>query len=218
MHIQTDSFESNKIASLLEQIDIRNEPLDIQPSLSKIQNKAEVTQVYKDLEGQNDQISRLASLSLIFCFELNAYVLYEPNFFFNKYRLITLRSDLYGQMNIHFDLLKYKSYCRSKEQRALKAGLAKQIWSDPTAKGLFGASEEAGYFGGNGSNGWKLIALTNFALDVFMHEQGLRLVRLSPYDTLMINGRLLSLKDVLISNDLNVNEKVQQFLKRQLFT
>ena len=216
MYIQTDSFESNKIASLLEQIDIRNEPLAVQPFLGKIQNKAELIQVYKDLDGQHDQISRLASLSLIHCFDLDAYVLFEPNFFFNKYRLVTLRSDLYDQMNIHFDLLKYKSYCRSKEQNALKAGLAKQIWSDPTAKDLFGASEEAGYFGGNGSNGWKLIALTNFALDVFMHEQGLKLIRLSPYDTLMVNGRLHSLKELLLSSDPNVNEKVQQFLKRQL--
>lgn len=129
-----------------------------------------------------------------FCLEL------DDQTTFNRYRLKTFRSSIYGSFP-GVKAEKHRIYCNKFEKECLKAGLARGIWTNRVAEHIFGKSEDPGDFGLNGSAGWKLIALENYLKDVYARYKKIRLLRITVWDEIMINKQLVKIGDLLTNPD-----------------
>ncbi len=210
-------FEWQMISSCFEQINGRNEIVTIRFNPAKDLPIAPVETVVCALEGDFKQVlQETFHIKVIHLYEFNTFLLYEPAFHFNRYRLITLRDEFYDE-HTGFNVPQFKTYCRTKEQEALKAGLQADIWDMKAAHSIFGASEEAGYFGGKGSNGWKFIALANYLTDLFFTtKRKSPCYRFTPYDTLMKDGKLVQLNQLLKSRDSGAQQSMLKFFIRKM--
>jgi len=209
-------YEWKIINKYLEEVNCRNEISSVEFTIKDFNDTILLKETLQEFELEpSDLVGKILRFNVIYLFELEKYLIYEPTFHFNKYRLITLRDELYHNYS-PFDIQKYRNYCRIKEQEALKSGLKPEIWSLKYGEELFGTSEEAGYFGGKGSSGWKYIAVANFLLDAFSHEKNLDFQRFSPYDTLMVEGKLIQLQVLLLSREPKHKVSVQKYLVRKL--
>jgi hypothetical protein len=146
--------------------------------------------------------------------EKSAVVLDEENAF-NRYRLITLNSKIYGE-NKFFNTESYKRYCRQFESECLKSASAADKWSNTYAESCFGKSSGNGDLSGEGSAAWKMKAFTDFITDLSSIINRFHLVRLSVYDNLLINKQLVKLNQILLSKS-EVNEPyIWKYLSRRL--
>lgn len=209
-------YEWKIINKYLEEVNCRNEISSVEFTIKDFKDTIILKDTLQEFElGPSDLVGKTLKFNIIYLFEFEKYLIYEPTFHFNKYRLITLRDELYHNYS-HFDIHKHRNYCRTKEQEALKSGLKPEIWSFKEGVELLGSSEEAGYFGGKGSSGWKYIALANYLLDTYCHEKNFAFHRFSPFDTLMVNGKLLQFQTLLMSSELKHKVTVQKYLVRKL--
>jgi hypothetical protein len=122
---------------------------------------------------------------------------YDDEVHFNRYRLNTLKTDVYNVFNFPW-LDSYKRLCRTYEKDCLKAGLQERIWNGPPiAAKVFGKSEDIGDLSGNGSSGWKLNAYNDAQYDLLTRLHGYKLIRIPQYENLMIGGALKKLDDLI---------------------
>jgi hypothetical protein len=187
----------------------------------------EVVPKYLDAKGKNwlkeilDDLGGNGSLPLLeklkFDFKVGRHlILWDEELHFNRYRLISLRSDLYSEMNFTFSDA-YKRLCRTYEKEALKSGFQTRIWNGPPlAKHLFGAASEPGDFSGNGASGWKLQAYNDAQIDLQTRIHGYKLIRLSPFETLMTGGSLKRLDQLLVNPKEEQLGMLYQWLTRKL--
>ncbi|WPR77442.1 hypothetical protein [Algoriphagus sp. NG3] len=156
-----------------------------------------LSEIYGDLGGVG-QIPLLKKLK--FDFKLGRHlVLYDEEIHFNRYRLISYRSDFYSEMNFPFTETQ-KRLCRTYERDCLKVGLQQRVWNGPPlARHSFGEAGEPGDFSGNGASGWKLIAYNDAQVDLQTRIHGYKLFRIAPYETLMTGGSLKRLDQLLIN-------------------
>ncbi|WP_375578337.1 hypothetical protein ABWH96_15035 [Marivirga tractuosa] len=208
----------NPLQHYLEEIDLRTDFLKIDIDFKKIfhQNTSYFDQLAEEMELKWDEF---LEKDLGFSFELlhlqptEYYLFFEPEYHFNRYRLKTLRNSFYQDIPF-FDLQKWRTYCRSKEKEAFKGGLTNEIWTNPLAEKLLGKADEQGYFGGNGSPGWKLHAIANFCLDLYCHQHKIKFLRLTPYDSFMAQGKI-----ELLGNSLKLRKQeqpIQQMMSRKI--
>ncbi|NVK48219.1 MAG: hypothetical protein HWE09_00530 [Cyclobacteriaceae bacterium] len=150
-------------------------------------------------------------------FKINRHlVLWDTEVHFNRYRLTSLRSDLYSEFNFSF-VDSYKRLCRTYEKDAVKAGLQLRVWNGPPiANKLFGEGNEPGDFSGNGAPGWKLQAYNDSQIDLLTRIHGYKLVRLCPYETLMTGGSLKRLDQLLINPKEEQREMIFNWLMRKI--
>jgi hypothetical protein len=126
-------------------------------------------------------------------------ILWDEELVFNRYRGITFKSELYEEFQFTF-LEGHKRLCRTYEKEALKAGMQQRIWEgSPLATRLFGQPSEPGDFHGVGATGWKLLAYNHLQVDLLTRIHGYKLIRLSPYETIMTGGSLKRLDQLLIN-------------------
>lgn len=126
-------------------------------------------------------------------------MLWDNELIFNRYRGITFRSNMYEEFQFTF-LEGHKRLCRTYENEALKLGMQQRIWEGaPLATQIFGQSSDPGDFHGNGATGWKLLAYNHLQVDLLSRIHGYKLIRLSPYETLMTGGSLKRLDQLLIN-------------------
>ena len=125
-------------------------------------------------------------------------VLLDESIHFNRYRTKTLRSSFYEKLS-SFPLAKYRTYCRKFEVESLKTGTSNPYWTNEEAEEHFGPSQQSGDLGLSGSSGWKLNALKDFSIDIIARQRKIRLLRLSVWDDLMVNRRLVRFNDLLMS-------------------
>jgi hypothetical protein len=126
-------------------------------------------------------------------------ILWDDELAFNRYRGITFRSEMYDEFQFTF-LEGHKRLCRTYEKEALKAGMQQRIWEgSPLATRLFGQPSEPGDFHGIGATGWKLLAYNHLQVDLLTRIHGYKLIRLSPYETIMTGGSLKRLDQLLIN-------------------
>lgn len=210
-------LEWAQLSKHLEAIDYRNEIVSISLDPKILLNNPDVKELLSSLEANiKPEWPHEISFQLLYFYEHNKYLLLEPDFHFNKYRLISLRADFYTKFSNTFDLVKFKNYCRTKQEEASKSGLRKGIWHSKAAEKIFGPSEDSGYFGGTGSSGWKYIALCNFFLDLYAEFNEIQLYRIAPYENLMLRGKLFSLNSLINSSDPLVIQAIQTFFVRKL--
>lgn len=154
-------------------------------------------EIFTDLDG-NGKIPLLEKLKFDFKIGRNLF-LYDEEIHFNRYRLITLKSDLYFEFKFHFSDTQ-KRLCRTYEKECLKVGMQQRIWNGPpVAKHCFGEASEPGDFSGNGAIGWKLTAYNDAQFDLQTRIHGYKLFRISPFETLMTGGSLKRLDQLLIN-------------------
>lgn len=134
---------------------------------------------------------------------------------FNRYRLKTLRSPIY-QKFLGVKPEKYRSHCKKYENECIKSGTTSEIWNNKKAEALFGESEKAGDLGLNGSAGWKLKAFEDFLKDIYSKYAKIKLLRISVWDEVLINGQLKKLGDLLNTPDKKTSEFLLKFIERRV--
>lgn len=99
----------------------------------------------------------------------------------------------------------------------MKAGFQGRHWNGPpVARQWFGDSEEIGDFSGNGSAGWKLRAYNDAQIDLLSRIHGFKLIRISPFETLMTGGALRRLDQLLMNPKEEQQKVVSSWLLRKL--
>lgn len=175
----------------------RDFELEIVPKYLDQKGQEWLSEIYEDLGGIG-KIPLLEKLKFDFKIGRNLFV-YDEELHFNRYRLISFRSDLYHEFNFPF-LEMQKRLCRTYEKECLKVGLQQRIWNGPPiAKHCFGEGSEMGDFSGNGAIGWKLTAYNDAQFDLQTRIHGFKLFRLTPFETLMTGGSLKRLDQLLIN-------------------
>jgi hypothetical protein len=143
-------------------------------------------------------------------------ILWDEELVFNRYRGITFMSDLYEEFQFTF-LEGHKRLCRTYEKEALKVGMQQRIWEGPPlATRVFGQPSEPGDFHGVGATGWKLIAYNHLQVDLLTRIHGYKLIRLSPYETIMTGGSLKRLDQLLINPKEEQRSMLFAWLMRKL--
>ena len=126
-------------------------------------------------------------------------ILWDDELAFNRYRGITFKSEMYEEFQFTF-FEAHKRLCRTYEKEALKVGTQQRIWEgSPLATRMFGKPSEPGDFHGVGATGWKLLAYNHMQVDLLSRIHGYKLIRLSPYETIMTGGSLKRLDQLLIN-------------------
>ncbi len=143
-------------------------------------------------------------------------ILWDDEVNFNRYRGISLRSPMYEEFQYTF-FEGHKRLCRTFEKEALKAGMPKRIWDGPPlATRIFGSSSDPGDFHGEGASGWKLGAYNQMQVDLLTRIHGYKLIRLSPYETIMTGGSLKRLDQLLINPKEEHRSMLYGWLMRKL--
>ncbi|SIN76990.1 DUF7255 family protein [Algoriphagus halophilus] len=195
-----DNLITRQLQGILKEGEVefeRDFELEVNPKFLDQKGKDWLDEIYEDLGGIGE-VPLLKKLK--FDFKINrSLVLYDDELHFNRYRLISYRSDFYKEFNLPFYEAQ-KRLCRTYEKDCLKAGLQDRVWSGPPiAKHSFGLASEPGDFYGNGSSGWKLQAYNDAQTDIQTRIHGYKLIRITPYETLMTGGSLKRLDHLLMN-------------------
>ena len=134
---------------------------------------------------------------------------------FNRYRLHTLGSDIYRQLN-SFPQQLYKEYCINHEEQCLKAGGFGGNWSNPSCEKYFGNASDLKDLSGNGSPRWKQRAFYDFLKDISIITNRIPLVRISIWDSLIIDGIPILVMDVLKKNDHRCVEGLKALIQQRI--
>lgn len=188
--------------------------LEVNPTFLDEQEKNLLKESYQELDGLGD-FPLLKKLK--FDFKTKRFlILYDEEYHFNRYRLKTLRSEIYHKFNFQFFETK-KRLCRSFEKDCLKVALNERRWyGPPIAKTCFGKGNDPGDFSGEGSPGWKLQAFNDLQIDLQTRLHGYKLIRLSPYETLMIGGSLRRIDQLLMNPSDETRGRILNWLLRKL--
>lgn len=195
-----DNLITRQLQGILKEGEVefeRDFELEVNPKFLDQKGKEWLDEIYEDLGG----IGEAPLLKkLKFDFKINrSLVLYDDELHFNRYRLISYRSVFYKEFNLPFYEAQ-KRLCRTYEKDCLKAGLQGRVWSGPPiATHSFGVASEPGDFYGNGSSGWKLLAYNDAQTDIQTRIHGYKLIRITPYETLMTGGSLKRLDHLLMN-------------------
>jgi hypothetical protein len=134
---------------------------------------------------------------------------------FNRYRLQTLRIDLYLETDF-FDVNSYRRNCRRYEKECIKSAANRKNWTSELAEAHFGKAVEPGEFYSNGSPLWKMRAFRDFLTDHHFWASEISFARISIYDNVMIDKKLMRLDQLLIGNNKKYDKLIEKFLIRRL--
>ncbi|HEY8400317.1 MAG TPA: hypothetical protein VIK89_03590 [Cytophagaceae bacterium] len=211
------SVKTDYLLSVLEKNDCRHLkgslPLVTEKDIRKAGLYDEAQETYVELGGKGSFPVDPAPYAI----ELeNAAIILDDDLHFNRYRAITLRSQVYQKIKtVQVD--NYKRFCRQFESECIKAGIAGDRWTNQRSESFFGLSQqERGDLSGNGSAEWKYKAfrdyLTDLANVIFKHK----VIRISIYDNLMVNNQLIQFNKLLLSRKEENEKYVFNYLQRRL--
>lgn len=182
---------------------ITKEQLRLEPQLF-----SEVERMYKELGGTNvdDFPIRYGSWDIStrdFIIELD-----EENHF-NRYRLLTLKSDIYQQIK-GFPINDYRKYCENYESSCVKFG---KFWKTDSTEKLFIKSDINGKLDGSGSSRWRQRAFYDYLKDFTGIITGIPVIRISIYQNFegMLVKDILNKKDKKVISDL-VHNSINKWL------
>lgn len=197
------------------ELDVEQEfVFEINPSFLDIQAKEILEKAFGSLGG-NSEYPLLRKLK--FDFKIKRFlILYDEEYHFNRYRLNTFKSELYNLFTFQF-VETQKRLSRSFERDCLKVALQERKWfGPPIARACFGEGSEPGDFSSTGAPGWKLQAFNDLQIDLQTRIHGYKLIRLSPYETLMISGGLKRLDQLLINPKEETRAAILKWFERKL--
>lgn len=128
----------------------------------------------------------------------NLIVELDEQLHFNRYRLLTLESPLYGRLP-RFPLGDYKRYCGMHEQVCVQDGSWGGRWTNDSCERQFGTAGSPRSLDKNGSPRWKQRAFYDFSKDLGALVAGTSVVRIAVWDMLSDQGRTASVADILDS-------------------
>lgn len=170
-------------------------------------------EIFEELEGVSDDLPLTYTLPHLQCED--AYIVFNDSLTFNRYRAITLRSDFYDEFT-QLPLQNYRRYCRSNEKQCLASGTAGNQWTNKTAEYYFGSSQERGDLGLSGSAEWKKRAFEQFQFDLLCKATNKKVIYISIYDVIMINGQLTPIEKLTLSQNEQSTKYLWNYLKRLL--
>lgn len=174
--------------------------------------RGDILEVYEDLGGKTALPPFEARpFDLEF---MTKVVLFDDEPWFNRYRMITLRSEIYEKSKLPVQT--YRKWCRNEEKECLKGGLSPNVWTNREAESYFGKSEDPGDFGLNGSAGWKLKAWKDYLADISGKLGHYEVVRIPIYEEIMIEGKLKRFKDFLLYRKPEDEKYIASFMRRKL--
>ena len=187
---------------------------EVQPRYLDARCKSWLSTILEDLGGKGS-FPLFEKVPVDFKFG-RTLILWDEELVFNRYRGITFRSDLYEEFQFTF-LEGHNRLCRTYEKEALKVGMQQRIWEGPPlATRVFGQPSEPGDFHGVGATGWKLLAYNHLQVDLLTRIHGYKLIRLSPYETIMTGGSLKRLDQLLINPKEEQRSMLFAWLMRKL--
>lgn len=188
--------------------------IEVNPKFLDSKGKVWLKEIFEDLGGKGS-FPLLEKLK--FDFKIGRHlIIWDEELHFNRYRLATFRSEMYSEWTFPFSE-GHKRLCRTYEKECLKAGMQQRIWNGPpVAKTVFGEASESGDFSGNGAIGWKLLAYNDAQYDIQTRLHGYKLIRLSPYETLMTGGTLKRLDQLLVNPKEEQRAVLYNWLARKL--
>ncbi len=188
--------------------------LEVNPEFLDLKGKMWLKEIFDDLGGVGD-LPLLEKLKFDFKLGRNL-ICWDDESHFNRYRLGTLRSEMYSEWTFSFSEA-HRRLCRTFEKECLKSGMQQRNWNGPPiAKSLFGDASDSGDFTGTGAIGWKLLAYNDAQYDLQTRLHGYKLFRLSPYETLMTGGSLKRLDQLLVNPSEEQRVMLYNWLKRKL--
>jgi hypothetical protein len=212
-----DNLMTRQLDLILRENKAEYEPefeLEVNTSFLDLKGKFWLREIYEDLDGVGD-FPLLEKLKFDFKINRNLIV-WDDELHFNRYRLITFRSELYTDFTYQFSE-GVKRVCRTFEKECLKSGMQERVWNgSPFAKKCFGKASEPSDFTLNGSPGWKLTAYNDAQMDLQSRIHGYKIFRLYPYETLMTGGSLKRLDQLLINPKEEQQLMIFNWLMRKL--
>ncbi len=202
-------------ALLLDEVNFdQNFQLSVKSNSLEGKGNKLLDQAYKDLGGAQSSPT-LKSLKIDF--KIGDYLfLYDNPHHFNRYRLKTLKSDLYEVFSFPW-YTTYLRLCRVHERECLLSGLQERVWNGPPiAQENFGPSEIPGDLSGNGSAGWKLNADNDLQYDLVSRLHGFKIIRIPAYEHLMIGGSLKRIDHLLLRPNEATLKAIASWLKRKM--
>lgn len=194
-----------------------NKEIDFEVNVSKIISQEPyqslLQEVYEDLEGEGEKFPVTYSKPDFQCED--AYIIFHDSLTFNKYRNLTLRSEFYDEFE-GFSMQNYRRFCRANESKCLSAGSAGGLWTNAEAEHYFGKSQDRGDLGLSGSAQWKKHAFEQFLFDVVAKVENKKVVYISIYDVIMINGQLTPIEKLTLSQNAQSAKYLWNYLKRLL--
>lgn len=142
-------------------------------------------------------------------------IMIEEDTFYNRYRAITLRSSLYDHLS-NINVETHKRYCRQYESECLKSASNIKQWSNSESEKYFGQSQDIGDLSSPGPSLWKMKAFQNFVTDVSSLINKTTVFRLSPYDNLVINGKMIKVKEFLLYRNPTNEVYLLKYIQRAL--
>lgn len=212
-----ESLIIRQLEEILQEVEVdfdRDFNLEVNQDFLDQKSKDWLHESFGDLGGQGD-FPLLHKLKFDFKVE-RVLLKYDDEAHFHRYRLATLKSDVYSQFSFDF-IQGYRRLCRTYERDCLKVGMQQRVWyGPPLATSLFGEGSEPGDFYGNGAIGWKLAAFNDLQMDLQSRLHGYKLVRFSPYETLMTGGSLRRIDQLLMNSTEETRKALGNWLKRKL--
>lgn len=143
----------------------------------------DIISVYKNLGGVTDKlIFRLGGYDI----QTDKFIIeLDEELHFNRYRKITLQSQLYNELK-KFPLENYKKYCDIYELQCLKAGSYGGKWCNSSTEKQFGKSSTKGDLNGNGASRWKQRAFYDFLKDISHLFIDVNIIRILVWDEVII--------------------------------
>lgn len=194
-----------KVDTILKRI----EPGDIK----KAGKEKFAKEVYQELGGIQENFPAQDKIRTFI--EPNIMLLIDEDLHFNRYRSLTLKSEIYRSLP-DFPLENYRRYCRSYEKECIKAGLKAGTWSNKESDYYFGPSSSPGDFFRNGSGGWKLNAFKDYLEDLYWPSAGYKLLRFAVYDHIMADGKLVRIDSILERPAHPLQQHLLKFLERRI--
>ena len=170
-------------------------------------------EVYNNLGGKEE--FPLITQKGYFFQTIKFAISFDDQLSFNRYRMKTLRSGLYSSF-LGIKPEKYRNFCTKYERECLKSGTARDVWSNLESEHHFGKPELPGDLGLNGSTGWKYRALQEFLEDVYAQFSGVKLLRVSVWDEILINGKLHKIGDLLNTPNKETSGNLLKYLERRI--
>ncbi|BDC99048.1 hypothetical protein PEPS_13290 [Persicobacter psychrovividus] len=162
--------------------------------------------IYLELGGQSKRIFIPKNIT-VWTANRRAVLIDSP-LDYNRYRLQTFRADWYAEKMPEMDVKALGRFCRNKEKECLKMGIGPNLWTSKVAEDYFGKPEAPGDFFENGAPAWRLRAWNSLMTDVACHGFFYNLQRVSIYKTIMHQGKLRPLQELLLAGKPEDAEKV----------
>lgn len=177
--------------------------------------KEDAVYIYEALGGQGN-LSKIRASRWHIELDNNVALQLDEQLSFNRYRNITLRSEIYREHS-SFSVSKYRTYNRKMESECIKSGQSPQLWTSKAGEINFGlAAERRGDLSGNGAPAWKLRAFLEYWQDLTAYIKPVKVIRLSVWDELMLDGKLISINDILLTPQKKWNEALVNFITRKM--